>query len=132
MSAQEDLIQGKTVTYKVELDLHGIAHALEDLPEDARVQAAECYRMAVMGWSAADALAEAERFGCSVPMQLAFIQAFGAQLETQYQVRVSNQPLPDVPMSLYPLLPPGSVVPTAQELAATVAAVALLEAGRVQ
>ena len=282
VSAQDDLIQGKTVTYTVQLDLHDIANALEDLPEDARIQAAviadvpqrtslrqrivdevenavldsygnlerapllhflshypvtpytyivsgfmsrgerpapakltdlfgrghyqatvnlcaemadgddpiisaaglagqlqtyhipvvdmappepaqvtqllsiltgpaaartyvhceagkgrtgvmtACYRMAVMGWSAADALGEAVRFGCSVPMQQAFIQAFGAQLLTQYQARVSHHPLPDQALSLYPLLPPGSVQPNAEELAATVASAALLEAGQVE
>jgi hypothetical protein len=41
MGAYDDLIQGKIVTYKHHLDLHDIAHALEDLPEDARDQASE-------------------------------------------------------------------------------------------
>jgi Tyrosine phosphatase family len=71
-----------------------------------------CYRMAVLGWSAADALREAENFGCSVPKQQAFIQEFGDML----QVCV-------VP-GRYPLRPVGSVSPTPEQLAATIHTVA--------
>lgn len=71
-----------------------------------------CYRMAVLGWSAADALREAENFGCSVPKQQAFIQEFGAMLQAG-----------SVP-GRYPLLPVGSVSPTPEQLAATVHTVA--------
>ena len=39
-----------------------------------------CYRMAVTGWSTADALTEAINFGCSVPGQQAFIREFGDML----------------------------------------------------
>jgi hypothetical protein len=67
-----------------------------------------CYRMAVMGWSATDALTEAENFGCFVPGQLAFIRAFGDLL------------LAGVDGGRYPLLPPGSARPTPEQLTATV------------
>jgi hypothetical protein len=39
-----------------------------------------CYRMAVMGWSVADALTEAENFGCCIPDQQAFIREYGEML----------------------------------------------------
>jgi protein-tyrosine phosphatase len=68
-----------------------------------------CYRMAVMGWSPADALAEAVNFGCIVPGQQAFISQFGDLLEKG-----------TIAGRYYPLLPPGSVKPTATELAATI------------
>jgi protein-tyrosine phosphatase len=68
-----------------------------------------CYRMAVMGWSAADALTEAVNFGCIVPGQQAFISQFGDLLEKG-----------TIAGRYYPLLPPGSVKPTATELAATI------------
>jgi hypothetical protein len=71
-----------------------------------------CYRMAVLGWSAADALREAENFGCSVPKQQAFVEEFGAMLQAG-----------SVP-GRYPLLPVGSVSPTPEQLAATIHTVA--------
>jgi hypothetical protein len=71
-----------------------------------------CYRMAVLGWSAADALREAENFGCSVPRQQAFIQEFGDMLQAC------------VVPGRYPLLPVGSVSPTPEQLAATIHTVA--------
>jgi protein-tyrosine phosphatase len=74
-----------------------------------------CYRMAVLGWSAADALREAENFGCSVPRQQAFIQEFGELLQAD---SVSGR---------YPLRPVGSVSPTAEQLAATIHTVASSE-----
>lgn len=77
-----------------------------------------CYRMAVMGWSAADALVEAVNFGCSVPGQQAFIREYGDLL-------AAGGPA----AGRYPLQPPGSVRPTAAELAATLAAVAAAEKG---
>ncbi len=46
-----------------------------------------CYRMAVAGWSAADALTEAVNFGCIVPGQQAFISTFGAMLRGQARSR---------------------------------------------
>ena len=70
-----------------------------------------CYRMAVMGWSAADALTEAQNFGCFAPGQLAFVLEFGDLLTGPGVGR-------------YPLLPPGSVMPTPEQLTATLAAVA--------
>lgn len=66
-----------------------------------------CYRMAVMGWSADDALTEAENFGCCIPDQQAFIREYGDML-------VAGAP------GRYPLLPPGSVRPTPAELTATI------------
>jgi hypothetical protein len=76
-----------------------------------------CYRMAVMGWSAADALTEAVNFGCSVPGQQAFIREFGDML------------LAGPVAGRYPLLPPGSVRATPAQLAATLASVAVAERG---
>jgi hypothetical protein len=67
-----------------------------------------CYRMAVMGWSAADALTEAGHFGCFAPAQLAFIRAFGDLL------------LVGPGVGRYPLLLPGSVRATPEQLTATV------------
>jgi protein tyrosine phosphatase (PTP) superfamily phosphohydrolase (DUF442 family) len=78
-----------------------------------------CYRMAVLGWSAADGLTEAVNFGCSVPGQQAFILEFGEQLRAGGPAA-----------GRYPLLPPGSVTPTADQLAATLAGVAKLEASQ--
>jgi hypothetical protein len=69
--------------------------------------AVACYRMAVSGWSAANALTEAVNFGCSVPGQQAFILEFGGQLAAG---PVAGR---------YPLRPLGSVKPTTGELTAT-------------
>jgi hypothetical protein len=91
-----------------------------------------CYRMAVMGWSTADALAEAVNFGCTVPGQQAFIREFGDQLLS----RPADGPVvgPVVGPAgggSYPLLPPGSVRPPAAELTATLASVAKSEPDQV-
>jgi cardiolipin synthase len=43
--------------------------------------ATACYRMAVQGWSADQALAEAKTFGLKLPNQVEFIQSFGAALK---------------------------------------------------
>ena len=67
-----------------------------------------CYRMAVMGWSSADALTEAVNFGCSVPGQQAFIREFG------YLLLAGSVPGP------YPRLALGSVHATPAQLAATI------------
>jgi hypothetical protein len=75
-----------------------------------------CYRMAVMGWDAADALIEAANFGCSPPGQLAFIRAFGDLLAAGA-------------VGPYPLLPLGSVRATPEQLTATVRTVAAAERG---
>ena len=77
-----------------------------------------CYRMAVMGWRSVDALSEAVNFGCTPPGQLAFIREFGDMLAAG-------------PVERYPLLPPGSVSPTPEQLAATVRTVAAAERGDV-
>ena len=74
-----------------------------------------CYRMAVMGWNAADALVEAANFGCSPPGQLAFIREFGDTLAGG---------LLGAAVGRYPLLPLGSVRATAEQLTATVRTVA--------
>jgi protein-tyrosine phosphatase len=75
-----------------------------------------CYRMAVMGWSAADAVTEAVNFGCSVPGQQAFIREFGVMLLAGL-----------VPG--YPLRPLGSVMPTLAQQAATIRTAADSELG---
>ena len=63
-----------------------------------------CYRMAVMGWRPVDALREAVNFGCTSPGQQAFIRQFGDMLLAG-------------PVGRYPLLPPGSVSATPEQLA---------------
>lgn len=67
-----------------------------------------CYRMAVMGWSVADALSEAVNFGCCIPRQQTFIREFGEML------LAGSVPGP------YPLLPPGSASASPEQLAATI------------
>jgi hypothetical protein len=67
-----------------------------------------CYRMAVTGWGAPDALTEAVHFGCIVPGQLAFVREFG---ETLRAGSVAGR---------YPLLPFGSVSATPTQLSATI------------
>jgi len=86
-----------------------------------------CYRMAVMGWSTADALAEAANFGCIVPGQQAFVREFGDQLLAD----LADGPAAGRAGGRYPLLPPGSVRPTAAELTATLASVAKSEPDQV-
>jgi protein-tyrosine phosphatase len=71
-----------------------------------------CYRMAVAGWSPADALTEAVHFGCFLPGQQAFIREYGDLL------RSAAAP------GGYPLRPPGSAGPTPEQLTATVATAA--------
>jgi DSP-PTPase phosphatase fused to NAD+ Kinase len=77
-----------------------------------------CYRMAVMGWDAADALVEAANFGCSTPGQLAFIRGFGDTLAGG---------LLGAAVGRYPLLPLGAVRATPEQLLATVRSVAAAE-----
>ncbi len=86
-----------------------------------------CYRLAVMGWSTADALTEAPNFGCSVPMQQAFIQAFGAML--QAADRAGGGQESSSALGAYPLRSLGSVTATIAELTASVASAARLEKG---
>jgi protein-tyrosine phosphatase len=74
-----------------------------------------CYRIAVLGWSAADALREAENFGCSVPDQQAFIEEFSDLLMAGSLA------------GRYPLRPVGSVSPTPGQLAATIRTVSVSE-----
>jgi hypothetical protein len=61
-------------------------------------------------------------------MQQAFIQEIGLMLEAQHQARVTNSPLPHPVLGAYPLLAPGSVKATPQQLAATLDSVAHAEA----
>ena len=42
--------------------------------------ASACYRMAVEGWSPEKAIAEAKKFGCTLPDQVEFLQKFGTDL----------------------------------------------------
>ncbi len=77
-----------------------------------------CYRMAVLGWDAADALVEAANFGCSPPGQLAFIRGFGDTLAGG---------LLGAAVGRYPVLPLGSVRATLEQLTATVRTVAAAE-----
>ncbi len=78
-----------------------------------------CHRMALMGWSAQDALTEAKNFGCSVPMQQAFIEDFARKLDAQWKARDAGAPLPFPALKGYPALRPGSVRATPRELSAT-------------
>jgi len=82
-----------------------------------------CYRMAVMGWSAADALTEAKNFGCSVPMQQAFIQDFGSLLQQRDRSGAPGS-------GRYPLKPLGSVTPGIEELTVTLTSCAQREKGQ--
>lgn len=84
--------------------------------------ATACYRMAVMGWSLADALTEAKNFGCSVPRQQAFIQAFGVMLQGHDPTKAGGGAIDE--LGRYPLRPLGSVRATVEELAATIASCA--------
>jgi len=89
--------------------------------------------MAVMGWSAADALTEAKNFGCSVPMQQAFIQAFGVMLQAGDRAggdRAGGDRESSSVLGAYPLRPLGSVKATTAELTATVASTTRLEKGQ--
>jgi Tyrosine phosphatase family len=88
--------------------------------------ATACYRMAVMGWSAVDALAEAKNFGCSVPRQQAFIEALGVMLQGHDPARAAGGAVDE--LGRYPLKPLGSVRATAKELTATVASSARTDA----
>jgi hypothetical protein len=78
-----------------------------------------CYRMAVQGWDVADAYAEAENFGCSVPQQKQFILLFGTALQAS-----------GPGLGRYPLRPLGSVQPTSEQRAATLTALARQETGQ--
>jgi protein-tyrosine phosphatase len=69
-----------------------------------------CYRMAVTGWSAADALTEAVNFGCCIPGQQAFISEFGEMLRAGSLV------------GRYPVRPLASVSATPTQLSATIRA----------
>jgi len=89
-----------------------------------------CYRMAVMGWTAIDALTEARNFGCVIPGQLAFIQMFGARLAEGHEARAAGQLPAGYELGRYPLQPPGSVRATPQELATLIATVARAEQGQ--
>lgn len=86
-----------------------------------------CYRMAVQGWSADDALTEAKNFGCSVPMQQEFIKQFGAMLKAHYE-----DPSAFPELGKFPLEEPGSYQPSAEELSQTLDAVSASEAGTIQ
>jgi hypothetical protein len=70
--------------------------------------ATACYRMAVAGWGASDALTEAVNFGCCIPKQQGFIREFGAMLQAG---SVHGK---------YPLRPVGSVSPSPAQLSATI------------
>jgi hypothetical protein len=83
--------------------------------------------MAVMGWSAADALTEARNFGCSVPRQQAFIEAFGVMLQGHDPAQAGAGSVQE--LGRYPLKPLGSVPATVEELTATVASSARSGAG---
>ena len=91
-----------------------------------------CYRMAVAGWSEADAFAEAENFGCSVPLQRAFIQEFATQLLAHDEARTHHRPESEPGLGRYPLRPLGSVRPTPEGRSVTLASVALEEKGHTE
>ena len=89
-----------------------------------------CYRMAVMGWTAIDAVTEARNFGCVIPGQLAFIRMFGARLAEGYEARAALPAPGRVRAGPVALQPPGSVRATPRELATVIAAVARPEEGQ--
>ena len=91
-----------------------------------------CYRMAVMGWDGADAFAEAENFGCVVPLQRVFIQEFAAQLTAHAVARDRDRTDAAAGLGRYPLKPLGSVRATPAEREATLGAVAAAEEGGVE
>jgi hypothetical protein len=91
-----------------------------------------CFRMAVMGWTESDAFTEAENFGCSVPLQRAFIEQFAIQLQAHDEARGQHRPDSEAVLGRYPLQPLGSVRATSAELGATLAAVARTEQGGVE
>ena len=74
-----------------------------------------CYRMAIMGWNYGDALTEAKNFGCSVPMQQAFIEEFANMLRNS-----------DARLVPYPILEFGSVLATRAERGETLASAAIV------
>jgi Tyrosine phosphatase family len=91
-----------------------------------------CYRMAVMGWNETDAFTEAENFGCSVPLQRAFIEQFAIQLQAHDQARAGHGPDSGAVLGRYPLKPLGSARATPAEREATLEAVAKTEKGGVE
>jgi rhodanese/phosphatase family protein len=91
-----------------------------------------CYRMAVMGWDEAAAFTEAENFGCSVPLQRAFIEKFAIQLTAHAAARAQHRADSAAELGRYPLKPMGSVRPTPAEREATLGAVAKTERGGVE
>ena len=88
-----------------------------------------CYRMAVMGWDENDAFTEAENFGCVVPLQRAYIEKFGTQLQAHAVARGQQRADSGAALGRYPLKPLGSVKATPAERGATLNAVAQREKG---
>jgi hypothetical protein len=86
-----------------------------------------CYRMAVMGWDETHAFTEAENFGCSVPLQRAFIEEFATQLAAHAAARGQHRADSEAVLGRYPLKPLGSVRATPAERDATLDAVARAE-----
>jgi hypothetical protein len=86
-----------------------------------------CYRMAVMGWDETHAFTEAENFGCSVPLQRAFIEEFATQLAAHAAARGQHRADSEAVLGRYPLKPLGSVRATPAERDATLDAVAKAE-----
>jgi hypothetical protein len=91
-----------------------------------------CYRMAVAGWSETDAFTEAENFGCSVPLQRAFIEEFAAQLLAHDVALAQHRPGSEPGLGRYPLRPLGSARPAPEERSATLASVAQEEKGHTE
>lgn len=82
-----------------------------------------CVRMGTMGWGIKDALTEAGNFGCTIPMQHAFIETLGAQLTARAALgKGKSARHPE--LSPYPKKPPGSVKATEQQLSMTLASLA--------
>jgi hypothetical protein len=78
-----------------------------------------CIRMANMGWSVIQAVAEAKNFGLWTPVQEAFIVDVGVQLIANYDARANGQELLYPALKSYPLTRPGSATPASQELTMT-------------
>jgi hypothetical protein len=91
-----------------------------------------CYRMAVMGWDETDAFTEAENFGCTVPLQRAFIEQFATQLAAHADARAQHRADSAAMLGRYPLRPLGSVRATPAEREATLDTVARAERGGVE